>query len=282
MLIGDEMKMTQPARTTAWMRFWRTGGWWRALLLVIVYYGLYQAGSLLFLPFLNEDESPALTIFIGTALPIALGVVILVGFGLSTGLLREVLGQQPVRGSGWMWVAVAAVLLFNILRFASIDYDATGLETLLAWLVTGLFIGIAEELLTRGYVINLMRRGGHRELTVAAVSAALFSALHTGNLLAGQSLLATLLQLIYTFAFGICMYLALRVTGTILWPILLHATTDPSIFLMTEHPTEGALSIFAGLGNIAVIAVGLILLIFIRGQAQSTKIVINGSPHSDK
>ena len=43
--------------------------------------------------------------------------------------------------------------------------------------------------------------------------------------------LPTLIQLVYTFAFGICMYLTLRVTGNLIWPILLHASADPSTFL---------------------------------------------------
>ena len=38
------------------------------------------------------------------------------------------------------------------------------------------------------------------------------------------------------------MYLALRVTGNIIWPILLHATTDPSIFLLTAYPGSGSLT----------------------------------------
>ena len=37
-------------------------------------------------------------------------------------------------------------------------------------------------------------------------------------------MLATAFQLVYTFGFGVCMYLAMRVTGTIIAPILLHAS----------------------------------------------------------
>jgi len=134
--------------------------------------------------------------------------------------------------------------------------------------VAGLFIGFAEETLTRGLVVTLMRKGGYREIVVATVSAALFAALHAGNLLSGQPLLATLFQLVYTFAFGILMYLSLRVTGNLIWPILLHATTDPSIFLQAEYPLPGALTSFAGLGNIVVVVVGLVLLVFIRGKVE--------------
>ncbi|BDZ38004.1 CPBP family intramembrane glutamic endopeptidase [Microbacterium suwonense] len=121
-------------------------------------------------------------------------------------------------------------------------------------------------MLTRGFVVNLLRKAGSGELVVAVVSSALFALLHSGNLLTGQSLLATGVQLVYTFAFGVCMYLAMRVTGTIIAPILLHASTDPSIFLQVQYPADASLGTFANLGNWAVILVGLIALFFIRGR----------------
>ena len=249
-----------------WQRFWNRGGWWRSLLLVVAYYALYQLGSLAFLPLLASTDDPAAQIWFGTVLPVALGGVILLAFAWSAGWLREVFGPQPIRGRGWMWIAVAVVLLFNVLHFASVDYGAAGAGVVIAWLAAGLCVGFAEELLTRGFVVNMMRKGGYREITVAVVSAALFAALHSGNLLSGQSLFATGFQLVYTFAFGILMYLSLRVTGSLIWPILLHATTDPSIFLQTAYPADTPLGGVAGLGNVVVIVVGLVLLIFIRGK----------------
>lgn len=260
--------MNELAPSNAWSRFWAKGGWWRSIILVAGYYALYQAASLPLLPFsgLLGDPGSAKNTLLAVALPIAIGCLILIVFGLTTGQFRRVFTRHERRGSWWMWIAVGVVLLFNVLRFATVDYSTAGLAVVLAWLVAGLFIGFAEELVTRGYVVDLMRRAGNREIVVAVVSAALFAAMHAGNLLAGQALIPTLLQLLYTFAFGICMYLALRVTGSLIVPILLHATTDPSIFLQTGYPVEGALTSIAGLGNIAVIAAGLISLIFIRGR----------------
>ena len=256
--------------TNGWRRFWERGGWWRALLLVVAYYALYQLGSFAFLPLVTSTDDPAALIWFGTALPIALGGVLLVLFAWSVGWLRELFGSQPIRGRGWMWIAVAVVLLFNVLRFATIDYGATGAGVVVAWVVAGLFIGFAEEVLTRGFVVNLMRKGGYREIVVALVSALLFALLHSGNLLSGQSPLATGFQLVYTFAFGILMYLSLRVTGNLIWPILLHATTDPSIFLQSAYPADGALTAIAAQGNIAVVIAGIVLLFFIRGKVEPT------------
>ncbi|MFF2496498.1 type II CAAX prenyl endopeptidase Rce1 family protein [Agromyces sp. NPDC058064] len=257
---------TRPTTESAWRRFWQKGGWWRSLLVVVAYFAIYQGVPLLFAPLFPNTTDPAVQVWLFYVIPIAFGSLVLVVLAWSLGWLRELFGPQPIRGRGWMWIAVAVVLLFNLLHFASVDYAEAGAAMVVAWLVAGLFIGFAEEVLTRGFVVNLMRKGGYREITVAVVSAALFAALHSGNLLSGQSLFATLFQLVYTFAFGICMYLALRVTGNLIWPILLHATTDPSTFLQTQYPAEGGIAALAGLGNPVVILTGLVLLIFIRGK----------------
>ncbi|GAA5083987.1 hypothetical protein GCM10025760_01240 [Microbacterium yannicii] len=268
-MADDEGKsVTGTGGTNRWKRFWERGGWWRALILVVGYFVLYQGAGLALAPIapsIDDTESAGYVLFF-VALPIFIGGVILVLFALSVGWLRELFGPQPIRGRGWMWIAVAVVLLFNVLRFATVDYAELDFGYVAAWLLAGLCIGFAEEVLTRGYVVNLMRKAGHPEIAVALVSAALFSVLHASNLLTGQSLFATLLQLLYTFAFGICMYLTLRVTGNLIWPILLHASTDPSIFLQGTHHVDGPLATIAGFGNIPVILVGLLAIIFIRGR----------------
>ena len=271
--------MIVTAQPNVWRRFWEKGGWWRALLLVVAYYALYQGVPLIFAPLFEAAGATdaAATVWIFTVIPIALGGVVLVVFAWSLGWLRELFGPQPIRGRGWMWIAVAVVLVFNILHFATIDYASAGTGVVVAWLVAGLCIGFAEETLTRGFVVNLMRKRGYREIAVACVSAALFAALHAGNLLTGQPLFATLFQLVYTFAFGILMYLTLRVTGNLIWPILLHASTDPSIFLFTTYPTTSTVATLSGLGNPAVIIVGLLLLLWAGALVQRHRCVRGAS-----
>lgn len=273
--------MAEPQHTSGWKRFWEKGGWWRALLVVVGYYVLWQLVSLALGPAIAaaDTSNEVVSVLLSYGLPVALGCIILVVFALTTGWLRELFGRQPISGRGWMWIAVVVTVLFNVLHFAGIDYAKAGGALVAAWIVSSLFVGFAEEFLTRGLVVNLMRKAGYREIVVAVVSAALFAALHAGNLLSGQSVLATGFQLLYTFAFGICMYLALRVTGNLIWPILIHGTTDSATFLLTGNPAPGAISALAAQGNIVVIITGLVLLIFIRGRVNAPEPAI-ASPRS--
>lgn len=51
------------------------------------------------------------------------------------------------------------------------------------------------------------------------------------DIFSGQAISTVLLTGLYTFGFGISMYVALRVCGNWVWPGLLHAMTDPSTVL---------------------------------------------------
>lgn len=271
------------ATESGWRRFWNRGGWWKALLVIAVYYGLYQlAGYLLGLAFggLIVKDAPfsnGVSAFLALGAPILVGSILLVVFALALGWLRGLFGPQPIRGSWWMWIGVGIVVVFNVLRYASVDYAGWNAGAVVGILISGLFIGFAEEVLTRGFAVDLLRRGGYGERSVMLLSSLLFAAMHSGNVFSGQSPIVVAFTVVYTFAFGIVMYTALRVTGNLIWPILLHASTDPSLVLLTGavdatsgtlHP--GPLAGIAGLGNYAVMLFALVPLIVLRGRVDRT------------
>ena len=121
----------------------------------------------------------------------------------------------------------------------------------------------------------MLRAAGHNEWVVAALSSLIFALLHLGNLFSGQSLVQVGLTVIYTFCFGVMMYLTLRVTRRLVWPMIIHATTDSSAILLTGGideinggATAGTLAGVAGLANVVVVPAALILLIFVRGRVE--------------
>ncbi len=267
--MNDAHHILPDSSQSAWRRFWERGNWWRAVILVVVYYGIYQLLSLLVGAVFEDggdvrgEAGSAMDVFIATGLPILLGIVVLLAFAASLGWLKELFGPQPVRGRGWMWVAIVVVLVINVSAFLSVDFESAGGALIASWLLTGLFVGLAEELLTRGFVVNLMRKAGRGEVAVALVSAGTFAAMHAGNFFTtDQGLATTAIQVVYTFFFGILMYLALRLTGRLIWPILLHASTDPTVILFAEHPTSGnPLILIPSLSTHLVTVTGIILLI---------------------
>lgn len=268
---------------TRWARFWDRGGWWKALLLAAVYYGVYQLISyLIVLAFghlVEKDNVLAngLSVFIGIAASILVTGILLAIFAGTLRWLKRFFSRQPIRGSWWMWIGVGIVVVFNILRFVSVDYASWNAGALIAVLFTGVCVGFTEEIVTRGFAVSLLRRAGYGERSVMLLSSLIFAAMHAGNIFSGQSPIAVGLTVVYTFAFGVIMYTTLRVTGNLIWPMLLHASTDPSLILLsggvdatnhTLHP--GPLAGIAGLGNWAVILFAIVPIIFVRGRIDRT------------
>lgn len=264
-----------------WRAFWSRGGWWRALLVVAGYAVVYQLAPFAFLPFTrdlvetNLFATPA-SVFASIGLPVLLGSVILLAFAWSLGWLpRPLFAAQPVGRSWWMWIAPAVVVLPIVLRLIGIDYGAYGPGVIVTAFASGLLIGLSEEILFRGVAVTLLRRGGYSEWIVAAVSSLLFAAMHAVNIFAGQSLNTVLGTLAYTFVFGVLMYLVMRVTGNLIWAVLLHGLTDPSTFLATggidAHGDGGGAGLtleLAGPATVLLMFAGLVMLVFVRGKAR--------------
>lgn len=268
-----------PAPERRWRRFWDSGGFWKAITFAAAYLALYTGVSLIIVVVWGDSVDgrdlfgDPLSVFIGVALPVTIGAVILLAFALSVGWLpRPLFSRQPVRGRGWMWLAPALVVITIVLRVFGIDWGEYTVAVVLTTFLAGIFIGLSEELLTRGVVVTLLRRHGYGEWIVAVVSSAVFGLLHFSNLIGGQSIVVVLPTVGFAFGFGLMMYLTLRVTGNLIWPIVLHALTDPTTFLATGgidvHGTNTSpLLPIAGLSTIVFLLFALVALVFIRGNA---------------
>ena len=268
----------------AWRRFWNRGGWWKAVLLAAVYLAVYQGLGWviqnIFGDFIDTDNlfgSP-LTIFFALALPILIMGLLLLVFIRSMGWQREIFGRQPVRGRGWMWVAVALILIPTVVRLFAIEWSAYSVAVVLATLFFGLCVGLAEELLTRGVATNLLRRAGYTERVVFVLSSLLFGLLHSVNVLSGLPAVTVAITVVYTFGFGAMMYLSMLATGRIVWAILLHAATDPVTFLATggldaHGSTAGDAGLLAigAIFNYVYILAALIAIAFVKGKAYADR-----------
>jgi len=262
-----------------WQQFWDKGGWWRPFLVAIVYLvvfnGISFLTSTLFAGLIDAENpfSSGASVFFGIALPILITGILLYLFVLSLGWTREIFGRQPGKGAGWMWIAVVIVVIPIVLRVFATDWPAYTVDTVIATLFLGLCVGFAEELISRGAAVNLLRRGGFGERGVMLLSSAVFGLLHISNLLSGQPLLNVAFTVVYAFGFGVMMYLVLRVTGSIIWPMLLHAATDPTTFLATggidahgENAGAAGLLTIAGVFNYLYLVFAIVAIFLVKGK----------------
>ena len=104
------------------------------------------------------------------------------------------------------------------------------------------------------------------------LSSLLFALLHCANVISGQPISTVLVTVGFAFLYGVAMYLTMRVTGSLIWPIVLHAITDPTTFLATGglDASVGHISplvTLAGLSVAAYAVLALVAVIFVRGRA---------------
>ncbi|MFD6889371.1 CPBP family intramembrane glutamic endopeptidase [Streptomyces sp. NPDC059957] len=216
------------------------------------------------------------SIFFGLVLPIAIGAVTLLGFTASIGWLRSVFGRQTVRGRGWMWIGPALVVTAIVCHAASTDWSIWQPEQVVLIAVLGVCVGLAEELATRGLVVQTLRGAGHSERFVMVVSSLLFALMHVTNVLSGMKWSTVFLTVIYTFGFGVCVYLTMRVTGTVWAAIALHALTDPTTSLAgggvdkTVTDQTGGWSVLASAVTIIMIAFSVVAVFLLRGSRRTT------------
>jgi hypothetical protein len=278
-------EQTETEAGTGLRGFLNRGGFWPLLLVVAVYFAIYvPAGGVIARladRSYSEDDllSSAGTIFIQLTGGLIVGSLVLIAFTTVMGWNAEIFGRQPIYRSGWMWLAPVIVLTPIILRVLGIDWGGRGLQVAMMMMATGLLIGFSEELLYRGVAVKMLRSGGHREFSVAAISSLLFGLSHTVNLVSGAQVTTVLATVPYTIAFGVLMYLSMRAFGFIVAAMILHGLTDPTTFLATgglpddvDTTAVTGLSAIAGqYGTLLVVLAGLIMAFFIRGKVGEPK-----------
>jgi len=260
---------------SGWTAFWGRGGFWRAVLFLLVYIALYTGASFLSGAVSGDRIDPddlfssASSVFFALTLPLVIGSVVLALFLTSVRWWQPVFFPGKVSPRRWMWIAPVLVVIPIVLRLIGIDYGRYASGVVAVSLFSGLFIGFAEEVLTRGIVVKMLRDAGRSEYAVMLLSSLLFALLHTVNLLSGLSAATVAVTVFYTFTFGIVMYLTLRVTGSLVWPIVLHALFDPTQFLALggiDTSTSGSSNTFLTLAipfNIFFIVFALVALFLV-------------------
>jgi membrane protease YdiL (CAAX protease family) len=178
-----------------------------------------------------------------------------------------------------MWLAPVIVLVPIILRVFSIDWGGPALSVVLLMLATGALIGFSEELLFRGIAVKMLRSGGQREWSVAAISSVLFGLSHGLNIFSGEPPGPVAYTVVYTVAFGALMYVSMRVIGFIAAAMILHGLTDPTTLLSTgglpgevgTSGLDGLTALTSGFTLFVLTPLGILMLFFIRGKVGEPK-----------
>lgn len=138
--------------------------------------------------------------------------------------LKEYLGLCGLAVSSRQLLHFIPLIVISSVNFWNglcMNYDVL---TAVLFIVSMCFVGFLEELIFRGFLFRAMCRDGMK--TAIVVSSLSFGVGHIVNLLLGEPLFETLLQLVYASAIGFCYTAVFCASGSIVPCIISHALVN--------------------------------------------------------
>ena len=161
----------------------------------------------------------------GIVLPVGIGAVFLIAAASYLGWWRPALREARPAGPRWLLLIPVFFFVAAVGTLLSRNVSSLAPTYLLLLAVGALLIGFSEEFLCRGLgLVGL--RGSVSEPAAWLWSCVVFAFLHGANALFGAAVGATLTQMGFAFVAGTVLYVTRRVTGALIWCMLLHAFWD--------------------------------------------------------
>lgn len=193
------------------------------------------------------------------------GIVVPIGVALLVPVIGiSVLGwwgpvlHQPRVGPSWALVVPVLMALTFIAGMVTIGWRSAGAAKLPLLGVGVVFVGVAEELVTRGVLIVGARDAGWPEVGVFFFSTGLFALLHGINAVFGLTVRQTAAQIGLTFVAGTALYVGRMATGSLVICMVLHAGWDFAVLGNTATDRKPRLAQL--LLTVSVYLAGLIAL----------------------
>ncbi|MFJ3393610.1 CPBP family intramembrane glutamic endopeptidase [Leifsonia aquatica] len=179
----------------------------------------------------------------GAVVDLAVAAVLLAITTSILGWWRPALFERKRSHHKWPIFVPIVMLLVALANIFTTDWSKFDASFIFALVALGVLVGFNEELMTRGLVLTAFRSRLH-EGWAWFLSGALFGLMHLVNAALGAPLGGTLLQVLMAFASGTAFYIVRRVTGSLIWAMLLHGLWDVSVFSVGHAPLGVAYASF--------------------------------------
>jgi hypothetical protein len=184
-----------------------------------------------------EIGKSAETTLKGAVLPLGVAAVLLVITTTALGWWRPALFERQRSQHRWPIIAPVVMAIAAVLNLFNTDWSKFDAAFLMSLLALGVLVGFSEELMSRGLLLTSLR-SSVREGWVWFISSALFGLMHMLNVLTGGVFQDTIGQAGLAFASGTAFYIMRRVTGSLIWAMVLHGLWDVSVFSVGFAPKE--------------------------------------------
>lgn len=176
----------------------------------------------------------------GVLIPVAVMTAVLVAFLAATGRLADAFAFAPKVDALWLWSIPVVILLGVVLRLVRNPWSQVNGRFVVVALLATLLVGLSEELLIRGYFVDVLREAGLGLVWVGVISSVVFGLLHGANILNGQDAKTTVQQVVASALMGLGLFASLVLTGSLWLPIVLHFLFDFSLVVGGSVKKEGS------------------------------------------
>ncbi|MCK9150469.1 CPBP family intramembrane glutamic endopeptidase [Methanobacterium alcaliphilum] len=214
----------------------------------------------------------------GVLIPVTTGAVILTIIALWSGWWKDVWRDKyQIKGHSWMHIFLILFVFAIIVNLITGHIGSLDTNLVLTIFIAMAFVGYAEELLTRGLLVQGARGSGLTEVKIFFIVILVFGGMHAMNFISGQGITTTIIQVIFAGLLGGVFYTIFRKTGFLVIPMIIHALWDFSVF------TRGAINvnqvttltlniILMAMAGFAILISFLLLIFAIRNfNVKSTK-----------
>jgi len=218
-------------------RLWIGFAIWAGYVVVI-----YLVTKLMGVPYTRIGASAEET-WKGAVVDLAVAAVLLAITASILGWWRPALFERKRSHHKWPIFVPIVMFLVALANIFTTDWSKFDASFIFALVALGVLVGFNEELMARGLVLTAFRSRLH-EGWAWFLSGALFGLMHLVNAALGAPLGGTLLQVLMAFASGTAFYIVRRVTGSLIWAMLLHGVWDVSVFAVGHAPLGVAYASF--------------------------------------
>ncbi|WJL96947.1 type II CAAX endopeptidase family protein [Microbacterium sp. ET2] len=211
------------------------------------------------IPYTELDASGA-NLFFGAGLSLVISAILLAITTTLLGWWRPALFDRHRAGHKWPIIAPAIMVVGLVMNLVATDWGSYDGAFFAASIVL-LLVGFTEELTTRGLLLTGLR-SRLSEVWVWLITSVLFGAMHFINVLTGQPVGPTIQQVVLAFGAGTIFYVLRRVTGSLIWAMILHGFWDFSTFAVSQG-TPASFAGFSGILEILAIIVALVSVPFV-------------------
>jgi membrane protease YdiL (CAAX protease family) len=227
---------------------------------------IYLVTKLMGVPYTRIGASAEET-WKGAVVDLAVAAVLLAITTSILGWWRPALFERKRSHHKWPIFVPIVMFLVALANIFTTDWSTFDASFILALVALGVLVGFNEELMARGLVLTAFRSRLH-EGWAWFLSGALFGLMHLVNAALGAPLGSTLVQVLMAFASGTAFYIVRRVTGSLIWAMLLHGLWDVSVFAVGHAPLGVAYASFLA-PVVGVLALAVVYWV-IKGADEKT------------